>query len=66
MWHSEVGKKRNKVSQVHEVDDGEDMDDRLEDMFSDIGESSFRKAHIYDTLCSDKDTPLYKGCTSFT
>lgn len=35
-------------------------------MFYDIGEDSFRKANIYDTLCSDKDVSLYKGCTSFT
>lgn len=51
-------------SERHEVD--EDMDGRLEDMINDIGESSFRKAHIYDTLWSDKDAPLYKGCTCFT
>ena len=35
-------------------------------MFRDIGESSFKNAHIYDTMCRDKDTPLYKGCTSST
>lgn len=58
--------KRNMESQIHEVDEDEDMDDRLEDMFRDIGESYFRKVHIYDTLCSDKDTHLYKGCKSFT
>lgn len=35
-------------------------------MFHDIRESSFRKTHIYDTICSDKGTPLYKGCKIFT
>lgn len=49
---------------MHEVD--EDIDDQLEDMICDVGELSFMKAHIYDTLCSDKGVPLYKGCTSFT
>lgn len=34
-------------------------------MFHDIVESSFRKSHIYDILCSDKDTLPYKGCKSF-
>ncbi|GAU38745.1 hypothetical protein TSUD_158760 [Trifolium subterraneum] len=43
-----------------------DMDDRLEDMMRDIGEDSFKRAHVYDTLCSDKDKPLYPGCTNFT
>lgn len=52
------------TSQRHEV--YEDMDDQLEYMICDIGESSFRKVHIYDTLCSDKNAHLYKGCTSFT
>lgn len=44
------------MPEVHEVD--KDMDYRLEDMIYDIGESYFRSVHIYDTLCSDKDTPL--------
>lgn len=42
------------------------MDDQLEDMVCDIGEYSCRKARIYDILCSNKDAPLYKGCTSLT
>ncbi|CAK8533144.1 unnamed protein product [Lathyrus sativus] len=66
IWYGEVDKKRNRASQSHGVDEDEYMDDHLEDIFCDIGESSFKKSYIYDTLCSDKDTPLYKGCTSFT
>ena len=27
-----------------------DMDDRLEDMIHDIGEESFKRAHVYDTF----------------
>ncbi|CAK8564932.1 unnamed protein product [Lathyrus sativus] len=65
-WHGEVEKNQNLASQSNEVNEEEYMDDCLEDMFCDIGKSSFKKAHIYDDLCSDKDTPLYKGCTSFT
>ncbi|XP_058746975.1 uncharacterized protein LOC131619954 [Vicia villosa] len=42
------------------------MDDRLEDMMCDIGQDSFKRAHAYDSLCNDKDTPLYPGCTNFT
>ena len=49
---------------MYEVD--KDIDDLLEYMILDIGESFFMKAHIYDILCSDKDEPLYiRGCTSF-
>ena len=55
---------QNTVLQMNEND--ENMDDRLEDMIYDIGESSYMKAHIHDTLCIDKDVSLYKGCTSFT
>ena len=65
-WHGEVDKEESRASQSQRVDEDEYMEDQLEDMFCDIGESSFKNAHIYDTLCSDKDTPLYKGCTSFT
>ncbi|XP_058769046.1 uncharacterized protein LOC131642899 [Vicia villosa] len=32
----------------------------------DIGQYSFKRAHAYDTLCNDKDKPLYPGCTNFT
>ncbi|XP_058784347.1 uncharacterized protein LOC131659130 [Vicia villosa] len=42
------------------------MDDRLEDMMRDIGQDSFKRAHVYDSLYNDKDTPLYPGCTNFT
>ncbi|CAK8541326.1 unnamed protein product [Lathyrus sativus] len=63
IWHGEVVAKSN-VSQRDNV--SAEMDDRLEDMMRDIGQDSFKKAHAYDTLCSDKDKPLYPGCTNFT
>ncbi|CAK8563127.1 unnamed protein product [Lathyrus sativus] len=66
MWHGEVDKKEIRESQSQKVDEYEYMEDQLDDMFRDIGKSSFNNAHIYDTLGSDKDTPLYKGCTNFT
>ena len=66
MWHGEVDKEQNRASQIQRVDEDEYTKDQLEDIFCDIGESSFKNAHIYDTICSDKDTLLYKGCTYFT
>ncbi|XP_058726569.1 uncharacterized protein LOC131597928 [Vicia villosa] len=66
MWHGEVDKEESRAPQSQRVDEEEYMEDELEDMFRDIGESSFKNAHIYDTLYSDKDTPLYKRCTNFT
>ncbi|KAK2382219.1 hypothetical protein QL285_069767 [Trifolium repens] len=63
IWHGEVVA-RPSVSQRENV--SVDMDDRLEDMMRDIGEDSFKRAHVYDTLCDDKDKPLYPGCTNFT
>ncbi|CAJ2651409.1 unnamed protein product [Trifolium pratense] len=63
IWHGEVVTNRS-VSQSENI--SVDMDDRLEDMMRDIGEDSFKTAHVHDTLCSDKDTPLYPGCTNFT
>lgn len=59
MWHGEVKKKQIVMSKRHEFD--VDMDDQKAYIIFYIRESSFRKAHIYDTLRSDKDTPLYKG-----
>lgn len=35
-------------------------------MICDIKEDYFRKIHLYDTLCIDKQAPLYKGCKKFT
>ncbi|CAK8561831.1 unnamed protein product [Lathyrus sativus] len=63
IWHGEVVAKSN-VSQRDNV--SAEMDDLLEDMMRDIGQDLFKKAHAYDTLCSDKDKPLYPGCTNFT
>ncbi|XP_058784274.1 uncharacterized protein LOC131659049 [Vicia villosa] len=63
IWHGEVVAKSN-VSQRDNV--SVEMDDRLEDMMHDIGQDSFKRAHAYDSLCNDKDTPLYPGCTNFT
>jgi hypothetical protein len=63
IWHGEVVAT---PSVSHKENLSVDMDDRLEDMMRDIGEDSFKRAHVYDTLCSDKDKPLYPGCTSFT
>ncbi|XP_057453002.1 uncharacterized protein LOC130744857 [Lotus japonicus] len=62
IWHGEVV--TPSVSQREKV--CVDTDDRLEDMIHDIGEESFKRAHVYDTLCKDKEEPLYPGCTNFT
>lgn len=45
---------------------GVDMNDWLEDTIRDIGEDYFRRAHVYDTLYSDKEESLYPRCTYFT
>ena len=63
IWHGEVVAKSN-VSQRDDV--SVEMDDRLEDMMRDIGQDSFKRAHTYDTICNDKDKPLYPGCKKFT
>ncbi|XP_058764498.1 uncharacterized protein LOC131637949 [Vicia villosa] len=63
IWHSEVVATSN-VFQIDNV--SVEMDDHLEDMMRDIGQDSFKRAHVYDSLCIDKDTLLYPGCTNFT
>ncbi|XP_045791642.1 uncharacterized protein LOC123886360 [Trifolium pratense] len=63
IWHGEVVAT---PSVSHRESGSVDIDDRLEDMMRDIGEDSFKRAHVYETLCSDKDEPLYPGCTNFT
>ncbi|CAJ2636791.1 unnamed protein product [Trifolium pratense] len=55
IWHGEVVA----TPSVSQRESGSvDIDDRLEDMMRDIGEDSFKRAHVYETLCSDKDEPL--------
>lgn len=44
IWHKEVDKNQNAMLQMHEFD--EDMDDRLENIICNIGESYFMKSHI--------------------
>nr|KYP61486.1 hypothetical protein KK1_015976 [Cajanus cajan] len=43
-----------------------DMDDRLEEMIRDVGLESFKRAHMYETLCRDSEKTLYPNCTKFT
>lgn len=57
---------KNQIAMSHIVEIDVDMNDRLQDMVCDIGEDSFRKANVYDILCSDKDKLLYKGYTHST
>lgn len=61
VWNGEVKKT---TSHRDEVD--EDMDDQLVDMVCDIKEDSFKRVHVYDTLQSDKEGPLYLGFKIFT
>nr|KYP30920.1 hypothetical protein KK1_049652 [Cajanus cajan] len=35
-------------------------------MIRDVGEENFERAHVYDTLNSDFEQPLYPGCSMFT
>ncbi|XP_027362812.1 uncharacterized protein LOC113870421 [Abrus precatorius] len=42
------------------------MDDQLEEMIRDVGPKSFKRAHMYGSLCSDSEKPLYPNCTKFT
>jgi len=56
---------------VHVFEAGTDevylkMDDRLEEMIRDVGDDSFQCAHVYDSLCSDEEKPLYVECTKYT
>ncbi|WVZ24161.1 hypothetical protein V8G54_002705 [Vigna mungo] len=40
--------------------------DKLEDMIRDVGAENFAKAHVYETMSIDAETPLYVGATKFT
>lgn len=63
IWHGDSLNITN-VSEREEV--REDMDNRLEDMILDIGQEAFQRAHVFDSLCNDKEEALYPGCTNFT
>nr|XP_004491836.1 uncharacterized protein LOC101491198 [Cicer arietinum] len=60
IWHGDSLNMTN-VSEREEV--REDMDNRLENMILDIGQESFQRAHVFDSLCNDKEEALYPGCT---
>nr|XP_004492197.1 uncharacterized protein LOC101504131 [Cicer arietinum] len=63
IWH---GDSLNMSNTPERDDVNVDMNDQLEDMIRDVGQESFNRAHVYDNLCSDKEEPLYPGCTNFT
>nr|XP_012567265.1 uncharacterized protein LOC101500949 [Cicer arietinum] len=62
IWHGDSLNMTN-VSEREEV--REDMDNRLEDMILVIGQEDFQRAHVFDSLCNDKEEALYPGCTNF-
>jgi len=43
---------------------GEVHDDRLEDVIRDIGAQSFAKAHGYESMSSNAETPILDQLTS--
>ncbi|XP_050902383.1 uncharacterized protein LOC127112997 [Lathyrus oleraceus] len=63
IWHGELSD-APKASPKEEFD--VEMGDRLEDMIRDIGQDSFQRANIHDTLCNDSKIPLYPNCKNFT
>ncbi|XP_014522516.1 uncharacterized protein LOC106779013 [Vigna radiata var. radiata] len=42
------------------------MEDGLEQMIRDFGDDVFARSHMYETLCSDAEMPLYSGCIKYT
>jgi len=62
-WHGELVDVQ-KPPQQKELD--VEVGDRLEEMIRDIGQDSFQRAHMYDTLRSDNEKPLYSGCKKYT
>jgi len=41
-------------------------EDNMEDMILDVGIEAFAQAHVYETMSTDAETPLYVGYTKFT
>lgn len=44
---------------LHRIEDGEFINDTLEDMIHDIEVDTFKKAHVEDSLKSDMEESLY-------
>nr|KYP54599.1 hypothetical protein KK1_000791 [Cajanus cajan] len=65
IWHGE-DKETQTVAQTEQGD--VQMEDQIEDMLCDVGQEFFQQAqsHVYDTLKSDSETPLFPDCTTFT
>nr|KYP31721.1 hypothetical protein KK1_047813 [Cajanus cajan] len=61
-WHGEI----LDIPTMSTTENFEGMNDNLEEMIRDVGEENFERAHVYDTLKSDFEQPLYPGCSMFT
>jgi len=64
-WHGEVLNLPN-VSETKSQHSNTYSEDCMEDMIPDVGEDSFHRAHMYDSLKDDSVTELYPGCSSFS
>ncbi|XP_052730448.1 uncharacterized protein LOC128195809 [Vigna angularis] len=66
-WHGELIDMPSVSDSQVEIEEVDlEMGDRLEDMICDVGHDSFQRAHMYDSLCSDAEKPLYPECTKYT
>ena len=70
IWHGEEmhfptdSQTENVIDSTMEEDQPDE--DKLEDMIRDVGAENFAKAHVYETMSTDAETPLYVGSTKFT
>ena len=62
-WHGEVV---HLPSSSQSQEFNPHCEECMEDMIEDIGQESFRTAHVYDSLKDDSEKTLYHGCRSFT
>ena len=70
IWHGEeihfpIDSQTENVTNSTMEEDQPD-EDKLEDMIRDVGAENFAKAHVYETMSTDAETPLYVGSTKFT
>ncbi|WVZ04709.1 hypothetical protein V8G54_018055 [Vigna mungo] len=66
-WHGElVEVPITHVSQTEAEEVDFVMEDGFERMIRDVGDDVFARSHMYETLCSDAQMPLYSGCIKYT
>ncbi|XP_019159703.1 PREDICTED: uncharacterized protein LOC109156317 [Ipomoea nil] len=68
IWHGEGGRETSTSNMYvdNEANEDDESEDRLDEMFRDVGEEFTNRSNELDELLNDSKQPLWPGCSKYT